>query len=74
MSVCFSGDTIPPKDLLEWRAREAGLRVLTGVSKKLDVLVVDDPYSVTSKAQKARALGTRMLVVPVFLSLLSRLA
>lgn len=73
MSVCFSGDTIPAKDLLEWRGREAGLRVLTGVSKKLDVLVVDDPYSVTSKAQKARALGTRMLVVPVFLSLLSRL-
>lgn len=73
MSVCFSGDTTPPKDLLEWKAREAGLRVLTGVSKKLDALVVDDPYSITSKAQKARTLGTRVLVVPVFLSLLAEL-
>lgn len=70
MSVCFSGDTVPPKELLEWRAGQAGLRVASGVSKKLDVLVVDDPYSITSKAQKARTLGTRMMVVPVFLSLL----
>jgi DNA polymerase III subunit epsilon len=71
MSVCFSGETIPPKDELEWRARDAGLRVASGVSKKLDMLVVDDPYSMSAKTQKARAIGTRVLVVPVFLSLVT---
>jgi DNA polymerase-3 subunit epsilon len=37
-----------------------------GVSKKLDILVVADPYSMSGKAQKARQYGTRIVAEPVF--------
>lgn len=71
MAVCFSGDGTPPKDELEQRARDFGLRVASGVSKKLDAVILDDPFSMTSKAQKARSYGLRILAIPVFLSLVS---
>ena len=37
-----------------------------------DVLVIDDPHSLTAKSQKARTYGIRMLTVPVFLALARR--
>jgi len=72
MAVCFSGEGTPPKDELERRARDAGLRVASGVSKKLDAVILDDPFSMTSKAQKARTYNLRILAIPVFLSLVAR--
>jgi DNA polymerase-3 subunit epsilon len=74
MTVCFSGDGQPTKAELTAAARAAGLRVVTAMSRKVDVLVVRDPYTSTSKIQQARAQGTRSLAVPVFLSLLPRCA
>ncbi|MDI1446442.1 exonuclease domain-containing protein [Polyangium sp. 6x1] len=68
-SICFSGDGEPTKAALEARAVAAGLRVQASVTKKLDVLVIDDPHSMTAKSQKARAYGIRVLTVPVFLTL-----
>ncbi len=68
-TVCFTGDGVPPKAALEARAVAAGLRVAGSVTKKLDVLVVDDPHSLSAKSQKARAYGIRVLAVPVFLTL-----
>ena len=68
-SICFSGDGEPTKATLEARAVAAGLRVQPSVTKKLEVLVIDDPHSLTAKSQKARAYGIRVLTVPVFLAL-----
>ena len=68
-SICFSGDGEPSKAALEARAVAAGLRVQGSVTKKLDVLVIDDPHSLTAKSQKARTYGIRVLTVPVFLAL-----
>lgn len=68
-SICFSGEGEPSKATLEARAVAAGLRVQPSVTKKLDVLVIDDPHSMTAKSQKARQYGIRVLTVPVFLSL-----
>lgn len=67
VSVCFTGNPIPTKPELEGRAIAAGLFVKESVTKKLELLVVDEPRSMSNKAQKARTLGTRIMAVPVFL-------
>lgn len=67
MTVCFTGDPVPSKSELTGRAVAAGLYVKDSVTKKLDLLVVDQPRSMSAKAQKARALGMRIMAVPVFL-------
>lgn len=66
-TVCFTGNPIPSKHELEGRAIAAGLYVKESVTKKLDLLVVDEPRSMSNKAQKARATGIRIMAVPVFL-------
>jgi DNA polymerase-3 subunit epsilon len=67
MTVCFTGDPIPSKSELGGRAIAAGLMVKDSVTKKLDLLVVDEPRSNSNKAQKAHTLGTRIMAIPVFL-------
>jgi len=67
MTVCFTGEPIPSKHELEGRAIAAGLMVKESVTKKLELLVVDEPRSMSNKAQKARTIGTRIMAVPVFL-------
>lgn len=74
MTVCFTGDPVPSKHELGGRAIAAGLMVKDSVTKKLELLVVDEPRSMSNKAQKARALGTRVMAVPVFLAYLKMLA
>jgi len=66
-TVCFTGNPIPSKHELEGRAIAAGLYVKESVTKKLDLLVVDEPRSMSNKAQKARSTGIRIMAVPVFL-------
>ncbi|MBK9261943.1 MAG: hypothetical protein IPM54_19330 [Polyangiaceae bacterium] len=66
-TVCFTGDPVPSKSELTGRAVAAGLVVKESVTKKLDLLVVDQPQSMSAKAQKARSIGTRIMAVPVFL-------
>jgi DNA polymerase-3 subunit epsilon len=72
-SVCFTGDSQCrmegqriDKNLAEELAAGAGLKVAKSVTKKLDILVVADPDSMSGKAKKAREYGTRILAERVF--------
>lgn len=72
-SVCFTGAlsaTINGAPITrrhaERFAHEAGLVVIANVTKKLDLLVVADPDSLSGKARRARDLGTRIIAEPVF--------
>ena len=47
-------------------AASKGLAVLSGVTKKLDFLVVSDPNTQSGKAKKARQYGIRIIHKPVF--------
>ena len=68
MTVCFTGSSncaINGERVTRGFAREvasdAGLTVLKGVSKRLDILVVADPDTQSGKARKAREHGTRII-------------
>jgi DNA polymerase-3 subunit epsilon len=72
-SVCFTGEftctisgRVPSREEVEAMASAAGLVVKSGVSKKLDVLVTADPFSLSGKARKAREYGTRILAEAAF--------
>ena len=72
-SVCFTGELAATidgepvsRERAEALARAAGLVVLKGVTKKLDVLVLADPESMSGKAKKAREYGTTLLAEAVF--------
>lgn len=70
MRVAFTGDTGTERDLLEDRATEAGLHVATSVSRLTSVLVSNDPYSSTTKAVRAREVGTPVIDEARFAELL----
>lgn len=68
MNVCFTGPSAcsfggRPLDRLtqEAVARKAGLIVLPRVTKKLQVLVLADPYVMTGKTVKAEEYGIRVM-------------
>lgn len=72
MSVCFTGalhsriDGVPiTREMAHGLVEQAGLVVRTNVSKGLDLLVVADPDSLSSKARKARDYGTRIIAEQV---------
>jgi DNA polymerase-3 subunit epsilon len=72
-SVCFTGELSSTiggepisRDLAEKLAEDAGLSVMSNVTKKLDLLVVSDPNTQSGKAKKARSYGTRILAEAVF--------
>ena len=68
-SVLFTGTlSRMTRARAEARAREAGARVLSGVSRKLDLLVAGEKPG--SKLAKAEALGVRILTEAEFLDLL----
>jgi DNA polymerase-3 subunit epsilon len=73
MSVCFTGDSVCTirgaflsRHDQEALAKQAGLNVKSGVSSKLDILVLADPDSKSGKARKADDLGVRKMAEPVF--------
>lgn len=75
--VCFTGELLSTlngapirREIAEALASEAGLIVTSGVSKKLDMLVVADPNTQSGKAKKAREYGIRILSEPVFWQML----
>jgi NAD-dependent DNA ligase len=47
-------------------AAAAGLVIRSGVSSKVDILVLADPDSQSAKARKAAELGIRRIAEPVF--------
>lgn len=72
-SVCFTGSfnscidgEMVTRTMAKQMAIDAGMDVQKGVTKKLDILVVADPNSMSIKAQKARDYGIRIIAEPVF--------
>lgn len=72
-SVCFTGECqcllngeLISRELATRLAAERGMTVMNSVTKKLDVLVVADPLTQSTKAKKARDYGIRILHEPVF--------
>ena len=72
-TICFTGEMqctirgeLISREMAQYLARQAGLVVKSGVSKKLDLLVSVDPLSLSGKATKARQYGTRVVAEPVF--------
>lgn len=61
LSFCFSGSHNRPRKLLVRLVEEQGGSVASGVKKGLSYLVLADASSTSSKAQKARKLGTRII-------------
>ncbi|WP_103884201.1 DEDDh family exonuclease [Actinacidiphila yanglinensis] len=70
MRVAFSGDTGIDRELLEDRATDAGLHVASSVSRLTSLLVTNDPDSFTTKAAKARQVGTPVIDEARFAELL----
>lgn len=73
-SVCFTGEVDLTcggrpltRELLEAIAANAGLIVKQSVTKSLDMLVVADPMSESTKARKARQYGVRVMHAAEFL-------
>jgi DNA polymerase III subunit epsilon len=71
--VCFTGTLIcshegrqVTRELAQQLAENAGLVVAPRVTKKLDILVVADPDSVSGKALKAREYGVRIVAETAF--------
>lgn len=72
-TVCFTGElqgtlggSPISRETAQSLATNAGLIVAKSVTKRLDLLVVSDPDSQSSKARKAREYGTRVMVESVF--------
>jgi DNA polymerase-3 subunit epsilon len=61
-----------PRDELEMRAANDGLRVTSAVSRKTGLVVAADPDSESAKARRARELGVPLIAEPVFLAMLDR--
>lgn len=71
LRVAFTGGDPDERERLEDLATAAGLDVATSVTSKTGLLVTDDPSTSTSKARRARDLGTPVLALPAFAALLS---
>jgi DNA polymerase-3 subunit epsilon len=68
MRICFTGELRSTyrgrpvtRELAESLSRQAGLEIVDNVTKKLDLLVVADPDSLSGKAKKARQYGIRII-------------
>jgi len=72
-SVCFTGQLVSnfrgqriERAFAQELALAKGLVIKKAVTKKLDLLVVADPHTQSSKAKKARAYGVKIIAEPVF--------
>ncbi len=61
LTFCFSGSHARPRKVLEGLVAERGGRVAASVTKGVDYLVLADASSTSSKAEKARKLGTQVI-------------
>ncbi len=70
LSFCFSGSSTRPRKVLEGLVEKNGGNVASGVNKGLTYLVLADPESTSTKAQKARKLGTEIISEESFVALI----
>ncbi|MGV9500273.1 DEDDh family exonuclease [Streptomyces sp. NPDC003642] len=71
MKVALTGETLRPRAELERQAVEAGLNVMTSVSRHTSALVTNDASSGSGKARRALAEGVPVLDEPTFVRLLA---
>jgi DNA polymerase-3 subunit epsilon len=71
-AVCITGSTAVPRDELEARACDAGVRVTSAVSRKTQLVVAADPDSESAKARRAHELGIPLIAEQVFVAMLDR--
>lgn len=69
-SFCFTGSMSQPRPKLERMVTDAGGEVKSSVGSGLTYLVIADPSSTSSKAVKARKLGTKLISEDEFLKML----
>ncbi|MFC1435019.1 DEDDh family exonuclease [Streptacidiphilus sp. N1-3] len=74
MRVAISGDTATDREVLEDRVAEAGLHVATSVSSRTSLLVTNERGGWTTKARRAREVGTPVVDEAAFLHLLRSVA
>jgi DNA polymerase-3 subunit epsilon len=70
MKVAITGETLTPRAELERRAVEAGLNIMTSVSRHTSALVTNDATSGFGKARRALAEGVPVLDESTFVRLL----
>jgi DNA ligase (NAD+) len=61
LTFAFTGSATRPRGELTQLVESNGGRVLSGVTKELNYLVIADPASTSSKAVKARQYGTKLI-------------
>ncbi|MEU3950260.1 TerD family protein [Streptomyces sp. NPDC029526] len=71
MKVAITGSTANARPELVARAVEAGLNMMSSVSRHTSVLVTNEPGSGSSKARRARAEGVPVIDEATFLALLA---
>jgi DNA ligase (NAD+) len=73
-TFCFTGALGRPRKELEKLVEERGGALLSGVTKDLNYLVMADPGSGSSKAQKAKQYGTECIDEAQFMAMVEGLA
>ena len=68
-TFCFTGALSRPRKELEQLVEKSGGTLLSGVTKDLNYLVMSDPNSGSSKAEKAKKYGTECLDEAQFMAL-----
>jgi DNA ligase (NAD+) len=74
MSFCFTGALSKPRKEYEAMVEQHGGTLLSGVTKELNYLIMADPNSGSSKAEKARKYGTKCIDEAEFLAVVSAAA
>ncbi len=70
-SFCFTGALPRPRKEYEDLVEKHGGSVLSGVTKDLNYLVMSDPNSGSSKAEKARKYGTECIDADAFMAIIA---
>jgi DNA ligase (NAD+) len=68
-TFCFTGALSQPRKVYEQMVEERGGTLLSGVTKELHYLVMEDPQSGSSKAQKAAKYGTQCIDEKTFMAM-----
>lgn len=69
LRICFTGTMQMARAEIEEIASSRGMIVVGTVSKKVDFLVVADPFTQSTKARKARECGTQIVSERAFMDL-----